>query len=121
MSFSTFSLIFAGAFGRLRSPPIDLICSLIILLLSLYDFRLFSSASFIKANSLSESHYLTEMHDSINRDSTDADVFGPLGNVRYLRKNQRMNQFILVIYYDAELIRVKKYNYALVVFCVHDI
>jgi len=44
----------------------------------------FSSASFIKANSLSESHHTSESNNSMKRDSTDADIFGPLGNVRYL-------------------------------------
>lgn len=42
-----------------------------------------SSASFIKANSLSECHHLTELNDFSNRDSTDVDNFGPLGNVRF--------------------------------------
>ncbi|XP_050526430.1 nitric oxide synthase, salivary gland isoform X2 [Daktulosphaira vitifoliae] len=41
-----------------------------------------SSASFIKANSLSEIHF-SELNDSFNKDSTDIDNFGPLGNVRF--------------------------------------
>ncbi|XP_050436127.1 nitric oxide synthase, salivary gland isoform X2 [Adelges cooleyi] len=41
-----------------------------------------SSASFIKANSLSESLF-SELNDSFNKDSTDVDNFGPLGNVRF--------------------------------------
>jgi hypothetical protein len=64
----------------------------------MFDYYYYSSsASFIKANSLSESQHITELNDLSNRDSTDVDNFGPLGNVRYFQRVSFKNKTIFVV------------------------